>query len=142
MANRERGEHRLVVDGREYVLALTMNARCELEERLSTADKDVTFREVLAAINRGKETALRAFLWACLLEHHGDEFTTPKSVGALIQAAGGAATILGALNATAKAAEPDPDDLAVLENPDDPQTAARAVSGDGPRSIARRGVRG
>lgn len=141
MANRERGDSKITVDGREYILRLSINAQCELEDRLSTPDKDVKFADVVRDVQAGSRRAMRAFLWACLLEHHGAEMPTPKDAGILIEAAGGANELMKALLGVADDAAPDPRDLAVLgvtdqsARPPDAVDAAATTAGTGARSI-------
>jgi hypothetical protein len=134
MANRERGQTRMSVEGRDYTLHLTTNAQCELEDRLSTPEKRVGFRQIFMDINSGNVTAMRAFVWACLLEHHGDEIKTDKDAGHFIDKAGGMDAVMGAMLAAVKASEPEKSDLKALDGGKsaNPPTAQR--SGTGTRS--------
>jgi hypothetical protein len=88
MANRERGEFTLIAGEATYVLRLTTNACCELEDFSGRLFDDVQTRT-----NRGSLVNLRLLLWAALQEHHADIATPDKAgltrVGRIIDAGGG-----------------------------------------------------
>lgn len=75
MANRERGEIRLVVAGRIYTLRLTVGACCELEDAL-----EQDFDAITRRVQRGRVTELRALLWASLQGYHASAFPTIDTV--------------------------------------------------------------
>lgn len=88
MANKERGEWSLVAGESRYILRLTTNACCELEEFSGRL-----FDEIQMRANRGSLVNLRLLLWAALQEHHTELATPDKAglqrIGAIIDAAGG-----------------------------------------------------
>jgi len=84
VANRERGEQRLVVAGVAYVLRLTVAAACELQDRSGR-----TFDAITAGVAIGRMVDLRWLLWAALQDRHASEFQTAETAGALIDRAGG-----------------------------------------------------
>lgn len=98
MANRERGEFRLVAGEKSYLLRITTNACCELED-LAARPLD----SVISGANRGHVRDVRLILWAALREHHPelatDDKDSLKAVGTLIDAAGGLSGILAQVKA-------------------------------------------
>lgn len=117
MANPQKGEVPLEIDGRHYTLVLNTNAIASLEAVLSRADRaPVVLSEVLFDMARGSQTYTRAFLWACLRQHHKE--ITIDQVGNLIDAAGGGEALFGQLAALKRSAVPDPEDAALARKPD------------------------
>lgn len=107
-ANKERGEHALVINSRTYVLKLTTNAVCEMETLSGR-----TFDQVLLRISHGSLSDVRLFFWAALQPHQPK--ITLVDVGNLIDAAGGLGAIKTQLDALlnlnteeAKGAEANP----------------------------------
>lgn len=88
MANRERGELTLVAGANRYVLRLTTNACCELEDMAGRL-----WPAILNGGQRGSLRDVRFILWAALREHHPDVATADpdglKAVGRVIDAGGG-----------------------------------------------------
>jgi hypothetical protein len=84
MPNKERGEMRLVAGDQTYVLRMTTNAACDLEEFTGKS-----LPKLIDEVNGGSVRAIRAFLWAALQEHHSKTIKTIKEVGKLIDEAGG-----------------------------------------------------
>lgn len=84
MANHERGEVSLDVQGVIYTLRPEFNALCELE-----AQMDLTIQEVLKLAERGAVRALRGLLWAYLQPRHRAQFPDLAAVGSLIERMGG-----------------------------------------------------
>lgn len=111
MSNRQTGDVSIDVEGQPYRLVLDINALCELESMLSTADRTVTFHEAMAKAGTGSLRHIRAAFWAALRRHHGH--MTLSDVGVWIEAAG-----LDKLNAQlgelAQSAGPDPKDATEL----------------------------
>src|SRR5215471_2988914 len=88
MANPQRGEIDLDVNGKTYTLALDLNALCELQAVLRPNDPDsIELDEVMRKVGKMNPTYLRAFLWATLRRHHRD--VTLTGVSDLIVEAGG-----------------------------------------------------
>ncbi len=109
MANRERGQVNLEVDGRTYTLVLTLNAMCEVEDALSTPEQDVVFNDLLKRLPKQKMKDFRLFIWACLREHHVE--MTVADAGTLVQQVGGVAAFNRRIAALLASASPDPEDL-------------------------------
>jgi hypothetical protein len=84
MANKERGEVGLDVDGTRYTLRPTLNALCELEDVLNQE-----FHVVVEAAAKGRLSAVRALVWSYLQEYHADEIRTLKDAARWIERAGG-----------------------------------------------------
>ena len=70
MANPERGEKSIEIDGAEYTLVMDLNAIRSVEAELSTATKDAVFNDILKAAERGQYRAISGLFWASLLRHH------------------------------------------------------------------------
>lgn len=70
MANKERGEVTLKAGDTTYVLRLTFNGICDLEQVLdmTSAEIDVLVRNPTAV----RSAHWRAILWACLRDKHSD----------------------------------------------------------------------
>jgi len=100
MANRERGEIPLVIGADRYVLRLTTNACCELE---NLTDGKRNWDQVWDGMKAGSQRDVRLFMWVALRHHHPDIATDdPKSlntIGDLIDLAGGATLLFVQLRA-------------------------------------------
>lgn len=83
MANRDRGELRLVSGGVAYTLRLTTNAAAELEDQSGQTFQ----RHIEAWTLRGSLIALRWILWAALQDQHADQIRSVRDVGPLIDQA-------------------------------------------------------
>lgn len=138
MANTQKGEVALVVDGRTYTLVLDIDAMCALEEHFSTPDHEATWDEIESKVRKGASVRLlRALIWAMLQRHHSE--IDLISAGHLVNEAGGLPGLIGTLQKAMAAAAPDPSDLKELGvgkgNPPIAQAArkSRAVhtSGEG-----------
>lgn len=125
MANKERGEWTLAAGADRYVLRLTTNACCELEEFSGKL-----FDEVQARANRGSLIHLRYLLWASLQEHHADLATPDKEglkrIGQIVDAAGGLLGLMQQIKAFIAWNAEDTGDV--------PKKAGEASAGARPRS--------
>lgn len=131
MANREKGESTLTVDGTDYTLRLSINALCEIEDAESTAEKRVTFQELVPRMARGELTAIRRLLWGALREHHPT--MSLKAAGDLMQRAT-VERVIAAFEQMQASTVPDEADLATLGGDKKlprPPKAARAAAGIG-----------
>lgn len=139
MANRERGERAITIGGRTYTLVMDANAMAWLEAHFSTFERPVVYPEVLALMERGSVTAIRAYLCAACQRHHPG--MTIEAAGDLIQAAGGVGAFTRVIQAAASATMPDPADIEALGPPNgtDPQKArvTSRADGTGGRSISK-----
>lgn len=136
MANREKGEVSLSVGGKPYTLVLTTNAMVQLEDLFSTADKELTFQQVLEKVSAGSVRHIRGFVWAALQEHH--PAMTVKDAGEFITEAGGLIAFSAQLQALTESTTPDQqdlDDLGVSPNPPKAR-AMRKSRGTGGRSTS------
>ena len=84
MANPERGEARLDVDGTGYVLKLTIGSAIELQNR-----KKKPLGSLFDSVTQLDMDAIAGLLWACLQTHHPRQFKDEAAVVALMDRAGG-----------------------------------------------------
>ncbi len=90
MANQERGELGVTVEGKRYTLRPDFNALCELEDLLGK-----TFTETALEMSNGRpNSGLRSVIWCLLQDKHGAEIQTLKDAGNWIVRAGGADTVM------------------------------------------------
>lgn len=122
MANQERGEVSVEVEGQRYTLRPSLNAFCEVEDLTGKS-----FAEIAGMADRGRVSAMRALLWSFLQAAHGDEIKTLADAGAWMDRAGGLAGI------TAKFHE-----LTRLNA--EPEEPGRKVNGRPPRAQGRTGA--
>ncbi len=101
MANRARGELTCKLGKTSYVLRLTTNAVCELEDftaAQTTTGIGRTWDQVLQGIDRGSLKDVRLFFWVALREHHADIASDApaslKAIGTIIDDAGGALAVV------------------------------------------------
>ena len=73
MANRERGEVDVEIEGRHYTCFLYLYSQVALETLFSTADREVSFVEIAVKAENGHAKYLRAVLWALFRRHHPPE---------------------------------------------------------------------
>lgn len=140
MANRERGEVDLVVDGTTYTFCLGLNELVELETLVtSTSGREVRFVEVLAKAESGHATSIRALFWAALKKHHPD--VTLDKAGEIVQAVGGlfSGKLQALLTQATTGARPDPADVAELGKGGKkrPRTAQTPANGIGVTSTSK-----
>lgn len=109
MANRERGERSIEINGKTYTLVLDIDAMCALEDLFSTPEKEMSFGDVMARAERGSIRHLRGIWWATLRRHHPEMSLTDAS--ALVQEMGGLAGMQARLLEVAKASQPDEQDV-------------------------------
>jgi hypothetical protein len=84
VANPDRGEVELVVDGSRYVLRLRTNAICAMQNRLKKS-----YGDILQDLTKVDYADLRELLFSALQPYHGSQFKTLESVGDLMDDAGG-----------------------------------------------------
>lgn len=83
MANQQRGEVGIEVNGKPYTLRPSLNAICEMEALTGKSLADVG-----ALANAGQVSAYRMLIWAALQECHRAEIATLDDAGRFMQAAG------------------------------------------------------
>jgi len=138
VANRERGEVTVEVEGKVYRLQLSINGCCEIEDLLSSGGRRVSFNTWLReAFAPGTEPALRDLrlaVWGALREHHTD--LTIGDAGWLMDRVGWHVSYLH-VAALLDSTQPDPADLKALgieAPPPDPREARRPGTGGRSRS--------
>lgn len=138
MANRERGEIRMTVDGTDYQLVLNMDVMVILEDYFSTPEKEVVWEEIWGRVLRGSVKTVRALIWAMLQPHHPT--LAIDAVSTLIDRAGGFPGLTHILKQAAGTSMPDPADVKELDVPKRPRAAqgTRARRGTGGVSTSTR----
>lgn len=136
-ANAERGELSLVVDGKRYVLTITLTAMMELE--------DISGGRTFVEAWEGTQTKrsirdVMLLLWAALRDHHpdlaSDEPGVLKKISRFVERAGGLEAINEQLTALLRL-HTQPPELAAREGDARPREAAAdsdAFRGDGSAS--------
>jgi hypothetical protein len=130
MANAQKGEVSLVLDGDTYTLTVNIDAICQMEEVLSTDTKIVTFQDVVQGMIRGSNRYTRAFFWGAFQTHHPD--VTMKVLNLLIEKAGGMDPFIALAKGLVMSTEPDKADLKTLGVSEDglgPTTASATIEG-------------
>ena len=102
MANPERGEVPLTVDGTTYTLKLSMNAAAVLQGRTKK-----TVGQLLSDSALLDFVAIRSIVWMLLQKHHAKDFKTEDQVGDFIDSAGGLVTFTNAINEVVRVNEPE-----------------------------------
>jgi len=128
MANAEKGDVTVTIDGQVYTLALTLNALCELEERFGE-----TWQDVAKLAQQGRLVPLRALLWASMRKHHPD--LTIEQFGAINIAE--LEDVSKAFAALLERSQPDPKDLKELGGKSrPPQARVNGRAGTGASSTS------
>lgn len=128
IANVERGEVELEVNGKAYVLRLSTNSAAAWEK--SHGGRKVG--DLLASAASLSFIDIRDFVWLLLQKYHKDEFAKIESVGDLIDDAGGVGKFFAAIDELIKANQPNAGtaeaDKAAAENPTPAQIGVGAAS--------------
>ena len=122
MANPERGEVPLTVNGETYTLKLSMNAAVILQKKTNRK-----IGQLLADCSNLDFEAIRSLVWMLLQKYHAAKFKTEEQVGELIDEAGGIGLFSDALGDLVKLNAPDP---ATGEGSDRPPSAQPSGTGD------------
>lgn len=112
MANRERGEVALEIDGTTYTMVLDLEALCTLEDHFSTPDREYVFPEILERASRGSARHIRAIVWAAMQRKHPG--MTLAETSDIITASGGLMGFGDKLTALAGSTRPDDEDAKEL----------------------------
>jgi hypothetical protein len=129
MANPQRGETVVEVDGQVYTFKAGINTLRIFEGVLTSANggKKVTWQDGINDVNAGRITEACALLWSMLREHHPT--LTMDAVGDLVGRMG-LATINQKFEETLRAAYPDPDLLRALGiDPNPPKAQEKSGAG-------------
>lgn len=82
MANRERGEREIEIDGKRYTTVMNLDAMARLEDFWTEQyGKETFFAEVMEKASRGSIKHARSVLWASLLTYHPE--TTIDSISGI-----------------------------------------------------------
>jgi len=85
VANRERGEVEILIDGRPpYTWRLSINGLCALETRTG-----LKFLDLLTGLDSFSLRLLREIAWQALQDYHAAEFPTVESAGDFLDRMGG-----------------------------------------------------
>lgn len=112
MANREKGEIPVSIDGVSYTFCFNHAAMIAAEDAVSTPDKEVTWDEFIKRVQRGSARAFAVFIWAGLQKFHPT--LTVTNAAEIIDAAGGAEGLGAVLQGGVRAATADPRDAKAL----------------------------
>lgn len=117
MANREKGEVSLVIDGQAFTLVLNTNAMAEIEDQLSRLEgKDRNWDFFSARLMDPKKAGVRdvrLLMWGMTREHHPQ--VTLADAGRMVDRAGGMGSLANLLVPSAvESATPDPADVEAL----------------------------
>lgn len=127
MANPQKGEVSVTLDGQQYTLALTLNAMVEIEDLFG-----IPFMQVCEKAEEASPKHIRGLIWATLRKHHKE--LTVEQVGDLVDG-GNLGALSAVLGRVVKVGSPDAKDLpkGKSENP----TKARAgANGTGASSTS------
>lgn len=137
MANRERGEYALEVDGKTWTFCLDLNGLTELEALFSTEAREVGFVEIIGKAEKGHAKYIRAVFWAALLKYQPD--ITLADAGNVIQDLGGlfSGKLQEVLVQATGGAKPDAADVEELDaGMRRPRKARARANGTGVSSIS------
>lgn len=110
MANAERGEAQLVAGDKTYVLRLTFNGICELEQVLDMSSAEID--ALVRSPTKVRSLQWRALLWGCLRDRHPD--VDLEGAGRLFDEAGTEAAVKAIYDALRLS---QPEKKAGAENP-------------------------
>jgi hypothetical protein len=133
VANREKGESTLEVDGKTYTLVMGLDEICQLEEIVSRGGRDYTIKEVIDLCQRGSLRFVRAILWAALIRHQPR--MTLEDVSGIIEHIGGMQKAYVVMGEVFKSMAPDPEDVKKDSKPSRPRKAQ--IDGTGAASTSK-----
>lgn len=129
MANLQKGELDLEIEGTTYRLKGGLNALAHAESALSTPTHPVGVPDILDRAMRGHFVVLRAMFWGMLQKYHPT--ITLEGAGDLIEKAGGIEALNKELVKLQGAMSPDPRDMQELPtNPRKAQAKPRRGTGE------------
>lgn len=138
MANRERGEFTLKAGDQSYILRLTTNACCELEDFAPGRNID----QVMAGFSRGSRKDLILILWTALRDKHADIATEDqaslKAIGGIVDEAGGMVGLIDQMVSFIDLNSPEPEQVTEGEGDGKKSRPRKARSGAGGGSSRKR----
>ena len=141
MANPQRGEAHIDINGDTYTLALDLNALCELQEALNPRDPDsVELDGLMKQLGKMNPRYVRAFVWATLRRHHPE--ITLKGASDLVTEAGGIATFIEQMGTLLQSTQPDARDRGAVKATGTDRPLDAPVDGTGTRSTFKRAKSG
>ena len=138
MANREKGEEAVVIDGKNYVLVMDMQAWAAAQDALSKG-LDVPDPEyILKRLNAGHMLSILAVFFGSLQKHHPEIDTKERAAALFAKSDGSAAkAIIQAIKSQAPD-EADLRELGTTANPPKAQAEASVPRGVGVKHTSRR----
>ncbi len=92
MANHERGEVEITVNGTPYTLKLSMNAAAVIQSKHKK-----TIGQLMTEAATLDFVAIRGLVWLLLQKHHAKQFKTEEDAGNFIDEAGGIKVLFDAI---------------------------------------------
>jgi hypothetical protein len=135
MANSQKGELDIDVNGTRYRLALDLNALCEFQELVYPNDPEFDMGETIARIGKGNFVLSRALFWATLRRHH--PAVTLRDVSDLVSGFG-YKPWMDLLPRLLDFMQPDKVDRGVLKAAPEVNPPGAQVDGIGARSTSKR----
>jgi hypothetical protein len=124
MANPERGEVRLAVNGDSYTLKLSMNAAATLQKQTGK-----TIGKLLGECSDLDFVSIRSVIWMLLQKYHAEQFKTEAKVGDFIDDSGGLSVFIDAINNVVEINQPEVQpEAGAGGNPPTPGTGAGSTS--------------
>lgn len=121
MANTERGEVRLDVDGTGYVLKLTLTHIVALQKRTNRP-----MGRIFDAVNEMDVEMIAALLWAALQVHHPRQFKNIDDVVVMMEQAGGLGELHVFIDAITDLAKANKSDVPAVEGAETNPPAAQS----------------
>lgn len=109
MANPERGEFDLVVNGKTYTLTLKTAGLMALQKHFSTPESVADLTDIFRQVEAGSVEHQVAMLWACLRKYH-PEVTFDQAIDWLDDASGLGA-VMALFDDVGASTRPDPRDI-------------------------------
>jgi hypothetical protein len=128
VANPQKGEVSVTIDGKPYTLALTLNAMVEVEDMFG-----VPFSKVCEECENDSPKHIRALVWAVLRKHHKE--LTVEDVGEMVDL-GTLKALSSVLGRVVSSSGPDAKDLPKKGKSENPTKARAGANGTGASSTS------
>jgi hypothetical protein len=123
LANADKGETAVTIDGTPYVLASTFNSLIALQQLFKDVDGTLpSVDSILQRAQRGDLSAVRGVFWSTLLRHHPQ--MTVEQAGELIDAAGGPRALNALVDAVHQTSAADGRDVEAVQQRARPRKTA------------------